>query len=42
MSPQKYILDLLKESGMLRCKSIDTPIGLNHKLSEASDDTPGD
>ena len=42
MSQQKYILDLLKESGMLRCKPIDTSILPNHKLTEASDDTPRD
>ena len=42
MSQQKYALDLLKESGMLGCKPMDTPIELNYKLSEASDDTPMD
>ena len=42
VSQQKYALDLLKESGMLGCKPMDTPIELNYKLSEASDDTPMD
>ena len=42
VSQQKYALDLLKESGMLGCKPMDTPTELNYKLSEASDDTPMD
>ena len=42
VSQQKYALDLLKESGMLGCKPMDTPIELNYKLNEASDDTPMD
>ena len=42
LSQQKYILYLLKESGILGYKLIDTPIEPNHKLNEASDDTPMD
>jgi hypothetical protein len=34
ISHQKYILDLLKETGMLRCKATDNPIEVNVKLGE--------
>lgn len=42
VSQQKHVLDLFKELGMLGCKPIDTLIEPNHKLGEASDDTPMD
>ena len=32
ISQQKYIFDLLKETGMLGCKPVETPIEQNHKL----------
>ena len=34
LSQRKYILDLLKETGMLGCKAIDNPIEQNVKLGE--------
>ena len=34
LSQWKYILDLLKETGMLGCKAIDNPIEQNVKLGE--------
>ena len=38
ISQQKYILDLLQETGMLGCKPSETPIEQNHKLGEATED----
>ncbi|GFY96524.1 alcohol dehydrogenase 1 [Actinidia rufa] len=38
ISQQKYITDLLKETGKLACKPVSTPIEPNHKLGEAEDD----
>ena len=38
ISQQKYVTDLLKETGKLACKPVDTPINPNHKLGEALDD----
>ena len=32
MSQRKYVLNILKETGMLDCKPVDTPINLNVKL----------
>ena len=32
LSQRKYILDLLSEVGLLKCKPVDTPIIQNHKL----------
>ena len=32
MSQRKYVLDILKETGMLDCKPVDTPMDLNVKL----------
>ena len=32
LSQKKYILDLLSETGMLGCKSIDSPMDTNTKL----------
>ena len=34
LSQRKYVLDLLKETGMLGCKPVDTPIEVNHNLKE--------
>ncbi|KAL0303581.1 UNVERIFIED_CONTAM: Retrovirus-related Pol polyprotein from transposon RE1 [Sesamum radiatum] len=42
LSQRKHILDSLKETGMMGCKPIHTPIESNHKLSEAKDDEPVD
>lgn len=42
ISQQKYILDLLQETGMLGCKPSDTPIEQLHKLGEEPGDTPVD
>ncbi|KAL6343068.1 hypothetical protein AAG906_017880 [Vitis piasezkii] len=33
LSQRKYVLDLLKKTGMLGCKPIDTPIDVNIKMS---------
>jgi len=38
ISEQKYIVDLLTETGMLGCKAFDRPIERNHKLGEALED----
>ncbi|KAJ4721161.1 Retrovirus-related Pol polyprotein from transposon TNT 1-94 [Melia azedarach] len=32
LSQRKYVTDLLKETGMLGCKAVGTPIEVNHKL----------
>ena len=32
VSQRKYTLELLKETGLLGCKPMDTSIDLNHKL----------
>ncbi|GMY34470.1 aldose 1-epimerase family protein [Fagus crenata] len=42
LAKEKYVLDLLVETGMLACKPIDTPIEQNHRLGEDIDDTPVD
>ncbi|XP_048235710.1 uncharacterized protein LOC125371219 [Ricinus communis] len=34
ISQRKYVLDLLKKTGMLGCKPVDTPIEANHRLKE--------
>ena len=39
MIQQKYVFDLLKEVAMFGCKPISTLFELNHKPSEASDNT---
>ena len=36
VSQRKYVLELLKETGMLGCKPIDTPMDPNTKLSDSS------
>ena len=38
LSQNKYVVDLLKETGKMGCKPASTPIDPNHKLGEASDD----
>ena len=35
ISQQKYVVDLLGETGMMASKPVATPIEQNHKLSEA-------
>ena len=42
LSQRKYILDLLAETGMLECKSADTPIAQNEKLSIHDHQIPTD
>ena len=42
VSQRKYILDLLKETGMSGCKPSDTPIEVNAKLGEVKDGVPVD
>ncbi|CAN1188688.1 Retrovirus-related Pol polyprotein from transposon TNT 1-94 [Linum perenne] len=37
ISQRKYVLDLLKETGMLDCKPIDTPMEANKQLSKKED-----
>lgn len=37
ISQRKYILDLLKERGLLGCKVIDNPVEVNVKLGEVSE-----
>jgi hypothetical protein len=37
ISQRKYILDLLKETGMLGCKATDNPVEVNVKLGEDSE-----
>ena len=39
ISQQKYVMNLLKETGKLTCKSTSIPIYPNHKLGEAEEDT---
>ena len=38
MSQQKYVVDLLRETGKLACIPTSTPIDLNHKLGKANGD----
>ncbi|GJU66618.1 ABC-2 type transporter family protein [Tanacetum coccineum] len=40
MCQRKYVLDLLTETGMLDCKSIEMPIETNYKLSILPDQVP--
>ncbi|CAN1121074.1 Retrovirus-related Pol polyprotein from transposon TNT 1-94 [Linum perenne] len=42
LSQRKYVLDLLKETGMLGCKPSDTPMEPNKRLSRDSEVTPVD
>ena len=42
VSQRKYVLDLLKETGMMGCKLVDTPMDPNVKLEMNSDDEPVD
>ncbi|RVX06299.1 Retrovirus-related Pol polyprotein from transposon TNT 1-94 [Vitis vinifera] len=41
VSQRKYILDLLKETGMLGCKPINTPMDSQKKLGIEKESTPG-
>ena len=38
VSQRKYVLDLLKDTGMMGCKSTDTPMDANVKLDNKEDD----
>jgi hypothetical protein len=38
LSQQKYVLDLLNDTGMLGCRPASTPIDPNHKLIEVIGD----
>lgn len=40
VSQRKYVLDLLKETGMLGCKLVDTPMDPTKKLGAEKDSTP--
>jgi hypothetical protein len=42
ISQQKYVLDLLKDTGMLGCKPVETPIEQNHRLEEFPEDVTVD
>ncbi|KAK0594035.1 hypothetical protein LWI29_029766 [Acer saccharum] len=42
VSQRKYILDLLKETGMLGCKPADTPMESSYKISFKEDSPPVD
>ena len=42
VSQRKYVLDLLKETGMLGCKPADTPMDSNSKLGSKDDSAPVD
>ena len=42
ISQRKYVLDLLKETGLLGCKPATTPIDPNHKLRKDEKDVPID
>ncbi|XP_022883644.1 uncharacterized protein LOC111400457 [Olea europaea var. sylvestris] len=42
ISQRKYVLDLLRETGMLGSKPADVPINLNHKLGDCLESTPVD
>ena len=42
VSQRKYTLDLLKETGMMGCKPVDTPVDPNLKLTELQNSSPVD
>ncbi|KAL5823155.1 hypothetical protein ACOSQ4_021055 [Xanthoceras sorbifolium] len=42
ISQQKYVIDLLKDTGKLGCKPVDTPIEFNHKLCDLPEDAAVD
>jgi hypothetical protein len=42
LSQQKYVIDLLTETGMLSCKPVETPMEMNHKLGIFPDQDPTD
>lgn len=41
ISQWKYVLDMLKEVGLLDCKHVETPIEANHKLEEQNEEPAG-
>ena len=40
VSPRKYVLDLLKDTGMSGCRPAETPIDPNQKLGNIVDGVP--
>ncbi|KAK3010563.1 hypothetical protein RJ639_012196 [Escallonia herrerae] len=42
LSQREYVLDLLTETGMLACKSVENPIEMNHRLGNFPDQAPTD
>ncbi|KAH9796155.1 retrovirus-related pol polyprotein from transposon RE1 [Citrus sinensis] len=40
VSQRKYVIDLLKETGMIGCKPVDTPMDANLKLGDLKDSIP--
>lgn len=42
LSRRKYVIDLLKETGMLGCEPIGSPMEQNHGLEECFDQVPAD
>lgn len=42
VSQRKYVLDLLKDTGLMGCKPVDTPMDPNVKLEAKPDDNPVD
>ena len=40
LSQRKYVLDLLRETGMLACKLVATPIEMNHRLGIIANQVP--
>ena len=40
ISQRKYVLDLLKEIGMLGCKAVDTPMDSNVRLGDDTNAEP--
>ena len=42
VSQRKYTLDLLKETGLMGCKPVETPMDPNNKLSRCLEDEPVD
>lgn len=42
ISQQKYVFDLLQETGYIACQPVSTPIDLNQKIGAAEEDRPVD
>ena len=40
VTQRKYVLDLLKETGMLRCKLVDKLMDFTNKIGNQKDSTP--